>query len=1082
MVDPTMLQKIMYEYHVNEEQASALDVDKSIALHAGAGSGKTYVLTRRYLRLLLDKEADIDSIVAITFTNKAALEMKDRIRLLVDEFIKNTGDLKKKERLYKIKENLEYANISTFHSFCDKILKENCYILRLTSSYEIIDQTTADTLIDQILDELLNEYYLNMAYLDVFRDINSLKQDYIFNDEFCSDIKRIYKKIRERIENINVIYENTKSFINQKAGEDSEYINKYARVLDLLTQIIVELDKRYSQKKLEENVIDFNDLEIYTMKILEHNKIRESYQNRFRYFLVDEFQDTNDVQLKILLRLVEDHDGRIENGKLFVVGDVKQSIYAFRGANYKVFNEITEIIEKNGGLKKDLTVCRRSHPMIIKTINDIFGNVLSQYYVPLKPSLDGMKIFKKAAFMPQIILKQKTNSNGEKSSKDDFKEKIKKLKEKNISLNEMKEMFEYLQEDDKSNDNVDDSLVLIEGIKNLLANGYEYKDIAILLRTRHKLSDYEQALKNEDIPYTVIGGIGYFQKQEVIDLINLFKFAYSQNDYIALIGVLRAPFVGVPDHMLFDLINSIKEGTIFSEAAKSIEDKTLKYKLMELDFLRGISQYVGVHEYLINAIERLRIKEILLGLENGEQMLRNVEKFLEIAKEFENKGIFHPYHFIEYIENLKENSNIEGEAFLDTENADAVKIMTIHAAKGLEFKAVFVPNLEVAAVRENKSKIYYHSNSGILVVDFEEQPEAIANAFEHFSKQKEDEEKEEAKRILYVAATRAESFLSFSGVEKSASSKRKDSYLNIFQESSISLNDFSFSEMDEGFQKINENINEKMIGIQDLYDNVNVLCGVNKGSIFSISRLLTFKQCPKKYYLKYIAKIGNEFKDTFSDEKEDILEDKYSASQRGIDVHAAIEKITTKGFYDIPSKIARYINAFQDIEKEYEKVTQGTRIKKFTEYEILFKLNSHPNIMIFGILDRADIFEWDGKKIIYLIDYKTNKINEINHVERLKEYYKPQFTAYSMAISKAFSKVYGDIEIGGSFMYLLDNATLQKIEITEEDKHNLVQEFINLYCVTNSKNNFEEYQENLESCANCGYKLICRGISQEQQI
>ncbi|WDU84388.1 UvrD-helicase domain-containing protein [Caloramator sp. Dgby_cultured_2] len=175
---------------------------------------------------------------------------------------------------------------------------------------------------------------------------------------------------------------------------NNETLDKYQKIQGLFLELINELDKRYTAFKLQEGLVDFNDLEIFTLKLLtDYKEVREALRKRYKYFLVDEFQDTNDIQLNILYNLVADDEGKIENGKLFVVGDIKQSIYGFRGTNYKVFDKITKKIQENGD-KLLLSTNYRSHDSLVKIINELFNDLLPNYdSLIASGNIDGEALF-----------------------------------------------------------------------------------------------------------------------------------------------------------------------------------------------------------------------------------------------------------------------------------------------------------------------------------------------------------------------------------------------------------------------------------------------------------------------------------------------------------------------------------------------------------------------------------------------------------------------------------------------------------------------------------------------------------------
>ncbi|MCX7951475.1 MAG: UvrD-helicase domain-containing protein, partial [Clostridiales bacterium] len=837
------LDEIKKEYEVNDEQAMALDIDKNIALHAGAGSGKTRVLTRRFLKLLIDKNTNVDDIVAITFTKKAALEMKERVLDLVNEFIEKEQDDKKKQRLKKIKEDVLLANISTFHSFCDTLIKENYYLIGIEPMYQIIEDVDTLTLLNRFSEEILNKYISDEKYKKHFEALfNIIGVEFVTKGTILKEVKGLYKEIKTRGDRIEEAKKYTEDNILKYFNGDKS-LEPYQQIVDLMMDMVEELDRMYKEEKRKSSLLDFNDLENYTLDILEnHSEIKKRLRERYKYFLVDEFQDTNDIQLKILMHLTEENEN-IEEGRLFVVGDIKQSIYLFRGANYKVFEEVTKKI----GNKLNLSTNYRSYDKIVEIINDMFKEIMQSY----EPSNVSSKIDGEAGFVYEFI-KEET-----KEKKNEFKPS--ELKKRKVELDELATLLEETKEEKRSKE----AEYVADKIIELNKKGIEYKDIAILFRNRNNILDFENALKNKGIPYTILGGIGFYERQEIKDLINLVRFIYRQDDKLSFLGVIRSPFVGLSDNEVIDIFSFInKEDKIEAAIGKN-------KKLDKLFKIKSNALFLNVYNLLKYADKELNIKEILLSSEDGIQKYRNFEKFLEIAIEFDSKGIYSSLEFVEYVENLIGLSEKESQAFLDTENSDAVKIMTVHASKGLEFEAVFVPCLDYSIEKNSRSTFVYDKfdgDGGRLGIAFKD--DAIKEIYEKINQKRIEEEKKEEIRILYVAATRAIRFLSFSGVEKT-----KDRAKSILSEMDKLPLD-SFKERTKEFEeykkdRVSEVETKYEFDFDSAIENIELDVEYIPNSLISISRYMAYKQCPRKYFFKFIAKIDEEALSTEMFEKID---------------------------------------------------------------------------------------------------------------------------------------------------------------------------------------------------------------------
>ncbi|MBZ4662708.1 MAG: hypothetical protein JG776_390 [Caloramator sp.] len=1074
------IEEIKNVYGVNDEQARALDINKNIALHAGAGSGKTRVLTRRFLRLLIEGGADVDDIVAITFTKKAALEMKERVIDLVNKFIEQEKDRKKRDALRKIKEELPLANISTFHSFCDTLVKENYYIVGIEPMYKIVEEVDTLTLLNRIADEVLDEFVNNSEYRDKFETVAEvLGVEYLSKKKIIEDVKHLYKEIKTKgdsIEEAKRFTENNIKRFNEltpkeekKRGRKSNNtdegdLEKLQIIINLVMDLVDSVDKKYSEEKKKLGVLDFNDLEKYTLQILEVEEVRNRIKERYKYYLVDEFQDTNDVQLKILSYLTEE-ENKIKDGKLFVVGDIKQSIYLFRGANYKVFEDVTDKIKNSGGEKLNLSTNYRSHDKIVDIINNMFENLMDAY----EPSKVSNGVKGEAGFDFCILeTEEKTNFD------------TKQLKERRVELDELKV---FLEKEDKDEKRRNEAEYVADKILELKEKGIEYKDIAILFRGRSGVLEFENSLKKRQIPYTILGGIGYFERQEIRDLINIVRFIYRYEDKLSLLGILRSPFVGLSDNEVLDVYNIINENKYIS-SAQNYNDKVKR--LFEL---KEEAPLYSVSSFLKKLDKELKIKDILLLQEDGVQKYRNFEKFLEIAEEFDRKGIYSSIEFVDYLENLIEISQKEGQAFLDTENSNAVKIMTIHASKGLEFEAVFIPSLDYEIAKSNKKKFVYdkfgneNARYGIVINHDAIKKDGL---YKYVEEKRKEEEKKEEIRIFYVGVTRAIRYLSLSAVRK----KRESTLINYLVDCGINFERYveeTSTFKDYKKEKEENNYEEDIFDIDRALENINININYIPKSIFSISRYMLYKDCPRKYFFRYIAKIDEGLLDIdFLNKKEDEEEQNeaeivknINAAEIGSFVHSILEDVSKGYKVDIEDRINRELYEISNEQKEkiktmvqnYEKIEKSIKIngeKLFSHQEFNFRVPlPNTDIILMGIIDRLDIYQIGDTKKAVVIDYKTNKVNSEEDKERLKNHYLPQFIAYRFAVEKIY-----DIEIEKMYLYLLDTGEYIEMDIKNEEIQKGIKDIVEVFNFMETNKELNHY-DRCENCYLCNYKFIC---------
>jgi len=1056
--------QVMKQYNVNEEQAKALDIHKNIALHAGAGSGKTRVLTRRFLKILLDTDTKIEEIVAITFTKKAALEMKERVLALVNEFLDDETDEDKIFKLKEIKENLVFSNISTFHSFCDGIIKDNYYLIGIDPMYKIIEDVDKKTILKKCAVEVLDlfvEDESNSNYFDLY--CSCIKTKYNLKNQILNDLINIYTEITTRGDSIKDAIKYSTGNLKNYYGNDENY-EDYQTVIDFMLKMVSAIDERYQEEKKTLNLLDFNDLERYTLNILEKNEIiREMMRNRYRYFLVDEFQDTNEIQLKILQYLTETN-GEIEEGKLFIVGDIKQSIYQFRGANYKVFDKITSTIQQNGE-KMNLLKNYRSHDKLVDITNDIFKSIMEIYETSeTTDSIEG-----EPGFISTFI----TNSDEVQNNKFD----LKKLKKERVSEEELLAILEKNENESRAKE----ADFIAERIVELNDKGIKYKDIAILLRNRNNLKEFEKSLKGKNIPYTVLGGIGYYDAQEVKDLINLIKFLYTQDDKRAFLALIRSPFIGLSDNDVIEIFSLIRDVESL-ELTKEIHEKIdILFKLKEKAF------FLKVHDLLKLADFELDMQKILLVQEDGIQKYRNFEKFFKIATEFDDKGIYSPFEFIEYVENLSQESDKESLAFLDTENSDAVKIMTIHAAKGLEFEAVFIPALDYQLYKNNSANFIYDTSMddsarlGLCLKTSETQ-----DMFTEIENKKKIENKYEEFRILYVGITRAIRFLSLSGVEKK---NNKNTILDELKKLPLHEYEEITSSFKDYIHDSKETMNDKQsteIEIEKIIRNINHNVDYNSKSTVSISKYRTFKDCPQKYYYKYVLRIDDsklnkdidleDYKDIPENDTSDL--EKVDALKIGSFVHEVLEDLALNKEIDIEQRIQKHFGQIEENQRKrikklidnFLKIENNGKTDKSLQTEVEFRVSLlDSSLVLYGIIDRVDFYEENGVKKIDIIDYKTNRVNGADDENNIKKYYLPQFVAYNYAIKK----MYPDTEINHMYMYLLDEGKKLEVVFDKSEEDYVLNDIVNIFSKleVDRENEFLK-QKNCD--LKCEYGFLCK--------
>ena len=560
---------IMNLDYLNDRQKEAvLYGDGPLLILAGAGSGKTSVLTKRVAYLIKERNISPSNIVAITFTNKAAKEMKERI-------IKEVG-----------KEGYD-IQISTFHSFGLRIIKENYEKLGYEKNFTIIDSDDSLTVVKKILKEM---------------GIDSTR----FNPKFI-------KNQISSCKNEMVTPEKYKNLVN-----------------DELSDITYKVYKRYQDTLLRNNSLDFDDLLIKPIELFnKYKEVLENYQELFKYVFIDEYQDTNEAQY-ILSKMIS---AKYKN--ICVVGDDAQSIYSWRGANFK------NILNFEKDYKNAKVILLEQNYRSTKTILNAANSVI------------------------------KNNIN---------------KKDKNLwTDNGTGEKIKYV----RTNDEKDEASYVTREIRNLVNNGVSLDDIAVLYRTNAQSRTIEEGFLNSNIPYRIVGAFAFYSRKEIKDLLAYLKLIYNTKDDVSLMRIINYPKRKIGAKTIENLsMDAVLNGTSMFDVISS--GKELEFKKLILE-MKEKSEVLSLTETIDMVLDLSGIKSELESEHTLEADIRleNLNEFKSITKTFEEEsGIASLEDFLNEV-SLVSDVN-------DQKNDDLPKVtlMTIHAVKGLEYKYVFVIGME----------------------------------------------------------------------------------------------------------------------------------------------------------------------------------------------------------------------------------------------------------------------------------------------------------------------------------------------------------------------------------------------------
>ncbi|ODS34003.1 MAG: helicase [Candidatus Scalindua rubra] len=917
--------------------------DRDICVVAGPGSGKTRVLVERFSNLVTEHKTPINEILTLTFTEKAANEMKIRAASLFEQ-----------KGMEKERQEIEFAYLSTIHSFCARLLRENAIEAGINPQFRVMDELEAGRLKEQTLEDTLKKWAEEKS-LDTFLNeifwkqtdskksrLKSFKENLIllyekirnacvpisetvntkdlsFNiinshneiEKLINEIseirseKKLPDKTSEKVEcvleqwnasnlqnNIDELYKGkekhcpfsppsrpakpfgraqggSKNFhsvtspssppseggergkvksngilpnIKQPSKMDNftlSLLNKVKGIHSvinltvskdvkqplgalreglktligllaedystsikmMLRDFLVNFNIAYSERKKAESLIDFTDLEVKTIELLENKKyIADEIKQKFKYILVDEFQDISRLQ-KTIIDLIR------SKNNLFIVGDEKQSIYGFRNADVEIFQDIQKDADPESLIS--LNENFRSRPQILDFINHIFDGLWSDNSTSQDKECNEKKDASNRSITSEypldststlsppsqggdegVVVNPSTNSTQQLKAGAEFSNKS--LPSIEIIVAEGK---------DKTQARKWESMEIAKRIKEIVEKGeikitnkkeqernISYRDFAILFRSTTDIKLYEHSLSHLDVPYYVISGRGFFNTTEITDLINLLKVIESPLDEINLAAVLKSPFVGIDDDALFwmtDYAHNNKENRLLYQALDEVDaikeieaqsrDKIIQFAQF-LNGVQGIKSRTSLWNLISFILKKTEFQSKMLLFSNGKRRYANLLKIVELCK---NQEDFEPLtlrDFIEIVEGYKFKEIRESEAPVESEEDDVVKLITVHSAKGLEFPVAIVADTDRDNTRPSDYFVY-SKNHGIsfkiLNPSTNEAEEPLS--YERINDEIKEKELRESRRLLFVAMTRAQEHLIISGgINKSRTKGDKD--------------------------------------------------------------------------------------------------------------------------------------------------------------------------------------------------------------------------------------------------------------------------------------------------------------------
>lgn len=868
------------------EQQKAIDIrDKSLLVAAAAGSGKTAVLVERIIQMVSDESrpVQLDSLLVVTFTNAAAAEMKERIGVAIQ---KQLLDNPMSGHLYQQSLLLQKAQITTLHSFCLELVRQNFFRLGLDPQLKIADETENQLLLNETLDEVLETYYsdesrmeefihlvdgyggredeqlrdvllrlyttaqsmaqpehwlktiaaeaqpdwFQLAEEDVYRQLRAIQKLYIkalnlagtddgleaylrhMEDEY-NRVSELILTLKEQgwdalaIEMQKFVFdrlpsakkgtfdEETKEQITayrnaakkQMDGLQNDYFSRSREeqlaeleaqqpIRALLCELVLDMMERFAQKKAGKNLMDFHDMEHFCFQLLyeenaesgelQYSELALQLKSQYHEVMVDEYQDINDLQEAILQAVSRENN-------LFMVGDIKQSIYGFRMANPQLFAgkyaafPTEDCAEKASGLcqRLDLNKNFRCRKCVVDAVNQVFeqlmegqnGDLLYDENAALVYGADYPDVLEGQTPIPETVslMVLTERSDEEEAEGTDNEIALSTLEEEGILLSQQmqKLIHEKAQVFDKR----------LQGYRDIT-----WRDMVVLLRSPKAAgSVYARILKEAGIPAAVDTGDGYFSAWEIQIVLSMLHITDNPLQDLPLLAVLKAPFFRFSDEELAQMRMLSMKGYYYHcmEKAADIESavsEELRVKatafLTQLQTWRRLARQLDLSSFIWQLYKDTGFYEYVGALRDGIQRQANLRALHERARAYEKTSFKGVFQFLRFLEQMEENHAELEPARVLSDNENVVRIMSIHKSKGLEFPVVFIGGMgRRFNMRDAQQEFLLDKDYGLAfsAVDSELEIKYRTIAQRVVSRKKRLEALQEEKRVLYVAMTRA---------------------------------------------------------------------------------------------------------------------------------------------------------------------------------------------------------------------------------------------------------------------------------------------------------------------------------------
>jgi len=1078
-----------------DQKKAVQSLGKNILVSAGAGTGKTRVLVERILHILRTQKATIPELLVLTFTEKAANEIKTRLSESFREL-----------NLERPRRDLEKAAISTFHSFAVRLLREHPIEAGVDPDFRVIETEQSELLKEEAMNAMIAKLYgekndafeilpvygedsVRSGILKVFmaarhegkslRDFfaeNAIKEQGVCEkreSELPDEARALIAKLEEidgkawerfldlktwdwgtlrDFEEWSALYKG-----KRKAGwkEWRDLLGDLAALRlgplaapwkERFERMALAFEEAYTALKREKSFLDFDDLQRMAVGLFRGEKpallkLKERYQRAFKFILVDEFQDTNFLQMEFVELLSTGEN-------LFMVGDYKQSIYGFRGAEPRIFLEKDALYGKGvGGERIYLCESFRSDPPVLDFVNRFFKVLWEEDCFPFEPLVANHSTPRVCETVSAVELLV----TGLKEKED---MRFARLREARVIAARVRELHEKEK--------------------------IPYGDMAVLFQAMTLSGIYEDAFKSAGVPYFIVAGRGFYEQPEIQDMMSFLSHLERPLADIPLAATLRSPLFHITDDTLFwlshyakkesddvPLIHALRTPAPLEEIVPEQKER-LKNFLKLTGELNGVKDRIPVSEILDRILEGTGYELSVLMDPKGVRRYANLKKLIAMVREYETYDRMSLASFLNILKRLEAQEVRESEAQTVLEKSvETVRMMSIHAAKGLEFPVVFVADMGHQGSRSDSKSVIAHAADGYAMKMWDSKGLEMKEPyfFRHIDDEIAKRGDEERKRLFYVALTRAKSRLFLSGVHK-----KKKEEKECFRDMA-SWMDWAVSTAGELPIKISIDPETPFLARpgtkEELHEKVEALVadiswkkkGAEiSGSRFSkppsprsidlpVSAYVLFQKDPAEFWRVYqigwsvpvqdssekLTSVGTEGENEWVGESE-LLEGQdevFSAADFGTVMHGFLERLDF-AHPDLlePGTLERLFGGFgepavSDAQKilgdfmkqpVFQQLRKARRIKR----EIDFVLNARRGL----IQGKIDVLFEDEKGVWHILDYKTASGDED---AARKSAYDLQMEIYALAAGRILK-----LPVRSAIIYYLKNQKAVTLDFLSE--------------------------------------------------